>query len=387
MTRIVNVHIITRLELGGAQQNTLYTVTHLDPRKFLSYLVTGRGGLLDGEASSLLGTRLIFCGPLVRKINPFQDLRALFDLVRILRTIRTANSGLPMVVHTHSSKAGILGRFAAKLAGLDQIVHTYHGFAFHEFQNPWVRQLYIFFEKALGRITKKQVFVSRDNERAAGDLGLICHDSRIIRSGISFKSFRESPGDRDKIRKEFGLSDSVPAVMTIACFKPQKAPLDFVAMADAVRSQFPDVRFYMAGDGELRSPVETEIARRGLKDHIILLGWRRDIQDLLAGSDIFVLSSRWEGLPRVLIEARLAGLPAVTTDIEGASEIVSEGQTGFIVPRKDYLALAEKVLYLLRHPAEARKMGDAARSVPLEFDIDEMVRSQEKLYESMVDGV
>src|ERR1700693_3131711 len=179
MARIINIHIITRLELGGAQQNTLYTVSHLDPRKFVSYLVTGRGGLLDGEASSRLGPRLIFCGPLVREINLLKDLRACFDLVCILRRIRSAHPSLPVVVHTHSSKAGILGRFASKLAGLDQIVHTYHGFAFHEFQNQWVRRLYIFIEKVSGRITIKQVFVSRDNENAARVLGLICHESRI----------------------------------------------------------------------------------------------------------------------------------------------------------------------------------------------------------------
>ena len=383
MARIVNVHIITRLELGGAQQNTLYTVTHLDPARFMTYLVSGRGGLMDAEAISLLGNRLIFLDSLVREISPWTDLRALLGLVRILRRIRKENRGLPVVVHTHSSKAGLLGRIAARLAGIRGIVHTYHGFGFHDFQKKWVRSVFILLERVASRVTQRQVFVSRDNERVGRALGLVRMESRVIRSGISFQAFREAAAGREKIRRELGISATLPVVTTIACFKPQKAPLDFVAMADAVRKDYPSVLFLMAGDGELRPEAEEEISRRGLQKHLRLLGWRRDIPELLSGSDLFVLSSLWEGLPRVLIEASLSGLPIVTTDIEGASEIVREGETGFIVPRKDYLALARKVLYLLQNPAEAAKMGESARAVPPEFDIDEMVRAQERLYESL----
>jgi glycosyltransferase involved in cell wall biosynthesis len=379
MQKIVIIHIITRLELGGAQQNTLYTVTHLDPGKFETFLICGRGGVLDSEAA-VLGDHLYFIPQLRREIHPFFDLIALFKMTALLRQIKKRYPGHPLIVHTHSSKGGILGRFSARLAGVSSVVHTFHGFGFHDFQNKWVKRLYIFMENLTGRLTRQLIFVSKDNADKALKLGLVTGAPLIIRSGISFKGFK-MPGDETSLsRKELNLPVTTPLVTMVACFKPQKAPLDFVEMAGEVIKKVSNVHFLMIGDGELRPAIESRIKTLQLTPYITLLGWRRDVPQWLASSNVFVLSSLWEGLPRVLIEARLSGIPIVTTDIEGADEMVEEGKNGFIVRKKDYLALGEKVLYLLQNPAAAKKMGEAGRSVPVEFDIDEMVRRQEQLY-------
>jgi hypothetical protein len=134
-------HIITQLELGGAQENTLYTVTHLDPRSYECYLLTGQGGRLDGKAKQALGTRVYFVPSLIRSINPWKDMLALLAMYRICRKEKFD------LVHTHSSKAGILGRWAAKLAGVKKIIHTYHGFGFNDFQKPWTRWFFIAVER------------------------------------------------------------------------------------------------------------------------------------------------------------------------------------------------------------------------------------------------
>ncbi|MHB8482600.1 MAG: glycosyltransferase family 4 protein [Nitrospiria bacterium] len=383
MLKTVVIHIITKLELGGAQQNTLYTVTHLNPDQFETYLICGKGGILDREAS-ILGDQLFFIPDLKREIHPFYDVIALFKTINILKKLRRKHPDAPIVVHTHSSKGGILGRIAAYMAGVQVIVHTYHGFGFHDFQKKWLQKLYIFLEKLTGKITRQLIFVSKDNARRASELGLVKNSPLIIRSGISFHNFKETISGSSGIIKELNLRETIPLVIQVACFKSQKAPLDFVAMANEVIRKTSNVHFLMIGDGELRLAVENKINQLRLTPYVTLLGWRRDIPDLLALSDIFVLSSLWEGLPRVLIEARLSGLPIVTTDIEGADEMVENEKTGFIVPKKDYLALADKVLYLLQNPSIAREMGSAARAVSIEFDIDEMVRQQEKLYLKLV---
>lgn len=383
MRKVVVVHIITKLELGGAQQNTLYTVTHLNPDQFETYLISGKGGILDPEAS-ILGDRLFFVPELKRKIHPFYDVGALFKTINILKKLRKKWTNIPVIVHTHSSKGGILGRLAGYVAGVPVIVHTYHGFGFHDFQKKWLQKLYIFLEKLAGKITHQLIFVSKDNARRASELGLVKNSPLIIRSGISFKKFKEMNFGPSRIKKELNLPETIPLVIQVACFKPQKAPLDFIDMANEVIRKTSNVHFLMMGDGELRTFIEDKINQLHLSPYITLLGWRRDIPDLLAESDVFVLSSLWEGLPRVLIEARLSGLPIVTTNIEGAEEMVENGKTGFIVPKKDYLALAGKVLYLLQNPFVAKKMGEAARAVSVEFDIDEMVRRQEQLYLKLI---
>jgi glycosyltransferase involved in cell wall biosynthesis len=384
MPKIVVLHIITKLELGGAQQNTLYTVLHLNRERFDPYLISGKGGVLDNEASKL-GSRLIFIPSLRRDIHPFFDLLALIELVRIIRKIRRSHPEALLIVHTHSSKAGILGRVAAYLAQVRLIIHTYHGFGFHDYQNKLLRRFYVGLERWIGKITRRIIFVSRNNASKAIELGIIKESPLLIRSGISFTSYQKEKLAGTDIRKELNLSSKVPLVTMVACFKEQKAPLDFIFTAREILKQAPDTHFLLVGDGELRSLIEGEIAKSGMNHAVTLLGWRRDVPEILASSDIFLLTSLWEGLPRVLIEARLSALPVVTTDIEGADEIVDEGRSGFVVRKKDYLALADKVLYLLKNPALAKKMGEAGSKVPIEYDIDEMVQRQEKVYLDLIE--
>ena len=383
MSKIVVVHIITRLELGGAQQNTLYTVSHLDPEKFIPYLIAGEGGILDREAA-LINHQVRFVPELQREVRPGRDLIALVKIYRLLREIRHRHGGSPMVVHTHSSKAGILGRLAARLAGIRQVVHTFHGFGFHDFQNPWIKSIYIFLEKWIGKITTEFIFVSKDNQERARRLGIARSDSLLIRSGISFNSYRSVSREGSVMKSELGIRETDRLITMVACLKPQKAPMDFVRMAGEVAKHFPEARFILVGDGELREEIVSEISRLNLNPVVQLTGWRRDIPAILSATDIFVLSSLWEGLPRVLIEAKLSGLPVVTTDIEGSQEILENGISGFIVPRKDYVALAEKVLYLLKNPSIAREMGKSGSPPPVDFDIDFMVKSQETVYTNMV---
>lgn len=373
--RLSVCHVITKLELGGAQQNTLYTVGHLDRDLFVPSLICGMGGLLDDEAMTLDDVEVHFTATLRREVDPPRDTRALLDLARLLRTLA------PDIVHTHSSKAGILGRWAAHLAGVPVIVHSIHGFGFNPSQRPVVRAAYVTAERITSRITTRFVAVSRANLEEGLRLGLFRRDGAVlIRSGIRLAQFRGGEADRGRLRAEIGAGPDTPVAGMIACLKPQKAPDDFVAAAARVAAVLPEARFVLAGDGELRPAVERLVRREGLEGKFHLLGWRRDIPAILRDIDVLVLTSRWEGLPRVFPEAMTTGRPIVACRVDGAPEAVHEGENGYLVEPGDVPAIARRMIELLGDRPLAARMGEAGRAAAAEWDIDDMVSRQEELY-------
>ena len=378
-------HIITLLELGGAQQNTLYTVTHLDPSRFEPMLVTGAGGILSDDARAA-GVRAHFVEPLGREVSPGRDLAALAQITRLLRRER------PDIVHTHSSKAGILGRWAACLAGVKHIIHSIHGYGFNPTQPRLVREIYVSLERLTGRLaTSAFVAVSRANLEEGLGLELFPEDRvTLIRSGIPLSDFRPRGEDGSEDGGAMARERGKVTVGMVACLKPQKAPVDFVRVAAIVMRALRreraagGVRFLLVGDGELRADVERAIQKEGLSEHVELAGWRRDVPDLLRGMDLLLHTSLWEGLPRVFPEAMATGLPIVATRVDGAPEAVEEGVNGYLLPPGDVEGLARRTLELIRDAGLRRRMGAAAIARTAPWDIDEMVRRQESLYEDLV---
>lgn len=386
MSRVVRVcHVITRLDLGGAQENTLYTVAHLRP-PFRPGLVCGPGGLLDADARRLPDVPVTFEKALVRPIRPDLDLLALMRLTRLFRRER------PHIVHTHSSKAGILGRLAARRAGVPIVVHTIHGFGWNVRQPAPLRALLMAVERAVTPATTHFIAVARANLEEGIARGVVpAGRASLIRSGVPLAAFEAAARDPalrngHGLRRELRLPERTPLVGMIACLKPQKAPLDFVEAAARVAGAIPEARFVVVGDGELRGPVEERAAALGLRDRLHLLGWRRDVPRIMAAFDVFVLTSLWEGLPRVLPEAIAAGVPIVATAVDGTTDIVRDGDTGVVCRPRDVEALAAGVLRLLREPEWGRHLAGRARAVLPEFDIDRMVRDQEALYARLLEA-
>lgn len=373
-------HIITKLDLGGAQKITLRTVAHLDRSKFRPVLIVGgEVGELDADATGISGTGFYRVPSLVRAIRPVQDVKALFSLTRLLRRIR------PMIVHTHSSKAGILGRWAARLAGVPVIVHSVHGFGFTPTQHPLVKRLLILLERWSSAFTKWVFTDSEANRQQGIALGLFTGDrSAMLPPGIDLHAIRAVRIDRNDKRRSLGLDPIQPLIGMVAPFKPQKSPLDFVRVASRVCRHRSDAHFVMVGDGELRQAVEAEIRRLGLVQSITLTGWRRDVPEIMKCLDVFLLTSGWEGLPRVYLEALSCGVPAVGTCVDGAAEVVIDGVNGFLKEPGDIEGLANRVLWLLNHPEEAKAMGLRGMSLSEKFDCYEVVRQQEYRYEWLV---
>ena len=387
MDKTTVVHIITKLELGGAQQNTLFTVAHLDRDVYKPVLISGTEGILVEEAKQLTDVNVHFLSDLVREIKPLKDLRALIKIRRILKKIQTEVKRSKVIVHTHSSKAGILGRWGARLAGIRLIVHSVHGFSFNDYQPSLVRAFYILLERITAPITTVFVTVSGADREEGIRRGIFKkNDVTLIRSGIDIKQFCDLPNDRISLRGKLGLDQDTPVIAMVACFKPQKAPLDFVRVAKKVLDERSDALFYLVGDGELRPQLEKLIEELNLRDKVVLLGWRKDIPEIMYSIDLLVLTSRWEGLPRVLPQAMAAGLPVVATDVNGSPEAIRNGLNGYLVPPGDLEGMANKIVYLLNNPEKARVMGKRGRELVDEFDIWKMVKQQEVLYRNLSAG-
>jgi len=381
--RKINIlYVITKLELGGAQKQLLSLVQGINKERFSPYIITACDGLLIDAARNIPGLELIRCRFLERNIQPIKDILALFFIYCFIKKNSID------IVHTHSSKAGILGRLAARAARTKVIIHTVHGWSFHNYQSKIAYYFYLFLEKICAAFSTAIIVVSQHDQDLALQQAVGSKDKyRLIRYAINYEEFK-SKAKVLQTRKEFGLSETDLVVGMVACFKPQKSPLDFIRLASAVNKDFLNVKFILVGDGVLRKRIHALINILNLKEKIIVTGWRNDIAKTLSCLDIFVLTSLWEGLPISILEAMAAGLPVVATDTGGISEVVLHGKTGYLVRPRDIKALQERLRELLDKPYLRKEFGRLAVSVvdSNKYSIDSMLKDTTQLYENLFLG-
>ncbi len=265
------------------------------------------------------------------------------------------------------------------------IVHSVHGFGFTPSQHSVLRRFLILLEKWSSGFTQWIFTDSEANRQQGIALGLFtAARSNRLPPGIDLHAIRAVRIDREDKRRSLGLQADRPLIGMVAPFKPQKSPLDFIRVASRVCQKRPDAHFIMVGDGELRQAIEREIRSLGLMQSITLAGWRRDVPEIMKCLDVFLLTSQWEGLPRVYLEALSCGVPAVGTCVDGVAEVVIDGVNGFLKEHGDIEGLADRVLWLLENRGEATAMGQRGLSLADTFDCYEVVRQQEHRYEWLV---
>lgn len=376
MARARVLHVITQLELGGAQRSTLELLRHLDRWRYELTLASAPGGPLEEDARAIPDVTVVTVPSLVRPLHPWRDLRAVRSLTRLIR------QGKFDIVHTHSSKAGILGRWAAAQAGVPVICHTIHGFAFHAGQPAWIRRAYQAAERAAAKMTTRLITVSQHDAAIGLSAGIGASGQyRHIPYGIDVGRFHRNGLTAHAARGRLGLRPDAPTLGTVACFKPQKAPLDFLAMCAQIRHAMPNLQAVMVGDGALRPAIEQQRRALGLEGMVHLLGWRRDIPEVLSALDVFVLTSRWEGLPMSVLEAQAMEVPVVVTDTGGVRDCIIDGVNGSLVPIGDLEGLSRRVVELLRDAEAARAMAAQGEATVTErFSVERMVQTTETMY-------
>ena len=372
--------------VGGAQENTLLSVEGLD--RLPEYEVTLASGLDSGPEGELLTraretTRLIVVPELGRNIDPLADVKAFWKLYRLIR------QGRYHIVHTHSSKAGVLGRVAAKLAGTPFIVHTLHSLVFHDYQ-PWaVNRSWRIIKKICAPMTDHFISVSSIISRKAIEARIDRPDKFCtIYSGMELDWFLKAQVDPQAIRREFGIPDDAPVVGKIARLFPLKGHDQLMDAAPEIVRRHPNVRFLLIGDGILYDHLRERARAAGILENFVFAGLidRERIPEMLSAMDVVVHTSLREGLARVLPQALAMGKPCVSFDIDGAPEVVIPEKTGYLVNPNDSAGLADAISILINDPELRARMGEAGRRhVDPAFRTETMVRQIAEVYEMLVE--
>lgn len=346
--RIEVAQIVTRF-IAGAGGVALRGVLPLDRDRYRVTIITGQGGPLTDRAEAA-GMRVLVEPSLVSPLSPKDDRRALRRL-----TALCADGGYD-VVHTHSAKAGALGRLAAHRARVPRIVHTYHGFPFHQFQNPVRRTAYIAVERRLARITDNVLAIGTGVATEALRLGLATPSSlRTITPVVEAVTVPCTDTSRAAARAELGIDATTPLIGTVGRIDYQKAPEHLIAAIAALRHTDAVAVWIGSGPGDREA---TELVRRaGLSDRFVFLGERSDVPQLLPAFDVFAMASRYEGLPCAVVEAMRCGLPVVATAVNSVPDLVIPGESGILVPPCRPLLLAEAIDDLLGDRRKAERMA------------------------------
>ena len=359
--RLKTVHIITRLIVGGAQENTLLNVAdqhHLHGDDVT--LITGPGIGPEGslvEKAESLGLQIRVIPEFRRNIHPWRDWKSYRNLIRLLRELQ------PDIVHTHSSKAGILGRAAAYKLGIPA-VHTIHGAAFHYGQSRLAYGAYVRAEKWAAKRTAKFISVCDAMTEHYVAAGIAARDRFVtIYSGMEVEPFLSPPRDPAVVREELGISPTHIVIGKVARLFHLKGHEFVVRAAKAVVDRCPDVRFLFVGDGILRPELEAEIARLGLTSHFVFAGLvpPERVPELIHAMDIVVHTSLWEGLARVLPQGLMCGKPVVSYDVDGAKEVVIPGETGYLLPPQSVEELSAALIELASDAGLRHRLGQTGR--------------------------
>jgi glycosyltransferase involved in cell wall biosynthesis len=375
------VHVITRLIVGGAQENTLLSCEGQHDAGHDVTLITGpalgpEGSLMD--RATRYGYRVEAVDEMRRSILPVKDFRTYRRLCQRLKELK------PDVVHTHSSKAGILGRWAADRVKAPAIIHTIHGLAFTASTSRLVNAAYKALERQAAPLTTRIVCVADAMREQSLRAGIGRPEQYVtVYSGMETGPFLNPPVPRDEVRRQLGLKDADVAVGTIARLFHLKGHDDLLDLAPDLCRRFPKLKFLWVGDGLLRPAFEQRIRDMGLTDRFILTGLvpPARVPELTNAMDVLVHPSRREGLARALPQGSLAGKPVITYDIDGNREALIDGETGFLLPAFDKAKLAHSLAALLQDPLLRMSMGEAGRRFALaRFDARVMVDALEKAY-------
>jgi glycosyltransferase involved in cell wall biosynthesis len=377
MSSIKCLYIITRLDRGGSAEVVLQWAEGLQKRGFQITIISGRTDNPERDLSafaSRTGIPLVMFPSLQREVQPFSDIKALVILYRYIKKAK------PDIVHTHTSKAGFLGRIAAKLNRVPVIIHSTHGHIFYGYYGRLKTKLFILMEKFAGNFTDCITELTQLGIEDHIKLKIAPRDKFVVlRAGIDLTQYRSPQKNREQMRQEFSLPVEAFVVGWVGRMTDIKNPLLLVKTAEILKNKS-SLRFLMAGGGELLEPAKELAIQLNIVDKIIFTGHRNDIPNILTAVDIYVLTSRNEGLGRSILEAQAAGITVIATNVGGVPEIVTDGETGILVPANNPSALAEAIVKLTFHPELRVKLSQKALQNLGAFSLEKSLNDLEHLY-------
>lgn len=357
ITKIIHVQLFPLM--SGVQKVSLDELSQLDSNYYDRIVVCKCAGEFTDKLQSL-GIRVHFIPELERNISPWRDLLAFLALKKFFKAEK------PDIVHTHSSKTGILGRFSARAAKVHFIVHTVHGFSFPGEPRKIIRNLFKLLEWIAGKFTDKLIVLNVDDEIiAVNSLAIPKENIALLPNGVDISTY--SPANcvrRLQLRNYiYNITNNEHIIIgMIGRLWHQKNPQCFVRAAIRVAKQRNNVSFFLIGDGEFRFELENQITSSNFSNRIIIMGWRCDVPELLKGLDVMVLPSRWEGMPLAILEAMSTGVTVVASNIPGNRDLICDQNDGRLFTADDDLALAEVLIDLIDTPAKRSLFSTRSRN-------------------------
>lgn len=382
------LHIITRFDKGGSAENTFLTAAHRDGGRYEVRLVTGQQdeNTSNNEKSAIekniaalreKGVPLIVCPHLVRELRPIADLTAFFSLCGIIRRER------PDIVHTHTSKAGMLGRWAARLCRVPVVVHTPHGHVFQGYFGPVKTRLFVILERWTAKITDVLVMLTPQEMKEHLELRIAPPEKfTVIHSGVDMEECDPERFPRSAGRKVLRIDENKTVIGTVGRLTAIKGQDVLIRAAAELAKTRADVLLVILGAGELQGELEKQVQYSGISEIVRFLGWRPDVCRVMSAFDIFCLPSLNEGMGKVVVEAMAMGLPVVASDVGGIKNLVGDGENGLLVPPGNASALAAALDSMCNNPQKRRLMGASGRQKAPSYSAAAMVAKIEKLYQS-----
>ena len=371
------MRIIARLNIGGPTIHVTLLTAGLPAAEFRTTLVTGLVGEQEGDMSYFAydaGIHPLVIPTLGREISLFQDIRTVIELIRLMRAER------PHVVHTHTAKAGLVGRVAAFFCGVPVIIHTFHGHVFKGYFGWPKSTLFIWLERLAARLTDVILTVSNGLRTELINYRIAPPDRiRVLPLGLSLRTLTDLTELRGQFRAELGCSTELPLVGIIGRLVPIKNHALFLEAAQLIHEAQPNTRFVIVGGGEIEELLRARVERRGLTEVFYFTGWRHDLPRIYADLDLVVISSDNEGTPVSLIEAMAAGVPVVSTAVGGVADLLHGGDFGAIVPPGDHQALAHAMLQALTAP-DPERLQAARQHVLTMYDESRLLHDIRALY-------
>jgi glycosyltransferase involved in cell wall biosynthesis len=382
------LHIITRLDKGGSAENTIYTVARLGSDR--AVLLSGKTNDPDGRIADEIrknNVKLIVVPELEREINIVKDIKAFFKIYRHIKKDRYE------IVHTHSSKAGILGRWAAWLAGVKIIIHTPHGHVFYGYFGAMKSRLFVILEKITALITNRIITLTEKGTEEHLRFKIASAAKFVtIPSGIRMSSDYENCPLLD-MKKELGISTDAIVVGTVSRLDPVKGNKYLIETINEIKKRkyqkWNKMKFIIVGGGSEEEKLKNMAIEYGVYDKIIFTGMREDAEAIISIMDIFVLFSLMEGMGKVLLKAMLYGKPVVSTDVGGIPEIINEGINGYLVPSGDYVSAANSIIKLVSDEKLRKQMGLTGHGLVnkeenglRKYSFEGMIAKIERLYDS-----
>ncbi len=381
--KIKVAEVITRLDWGGSPDIVRIICNYLDHRNYDLRLISGSTEFPSAKTIEFLKNfkhRVTIIPNLKRNVNAINDLLALIKLFFLFRREKFD------IVHTHTAKAGALGRIAAHLCGIPVIIHTPHGHNFYGYFNPIFSKIVIAIERFLAHFTDKIIALTELEQRdyLRFKIATIQRIS-LIYPGLDLGKYAEEEKNTIQIKQDFNIGVGENVIGMIARLESIKGPEYFVEAAKEVAARLESVKFIVVGEGSLRKRLESRVKELELSDKFIFSGWSEDIPQILSILDILVLPSLNEAVGMVLIEAQAQGVPVVATDVGGIPEIIKDNETAVLVPPRDFKELAEAIISLLKDSKKREKMAVAGRDwVRDKFGTEEMMHKTTALYKELI---